>query len=129
MLSAGALVMLPSVAWADGGCGSSFESWGCFKLLLVLLSIGAVPAFIVSAIVVLAVLNTVRKAPAWKQAVLVGLGLPLAYVNTYIAIALAEFGPQGPAFISAAVAVTVVLQLVALGVIGALWTRSPKASA
>lgn len=130
MLSAGALVMLPSVAWAESGCSSAFESWSCFKHHAIIYGFGAVPAFVVGAVATLVAFNTVRKAPGWKQAAMVALGLPLAYLNTFISLGLGLIGPfKEGGFIATVAGVLIVLQLVTLGVIGALWTRKPGSDA
>ncbi|MEO1273003.1 MAG: hypothetical protein AAFX99_33355 [Myxococcota bacterium] len=112
-----ALTLLPAVAWADGGCGSGFESWGCFKLLLALLSLPALAVFGVSyPATVWALHRRARGAGACLKHMVLGLVLfPLAYVSTYAGMTLVtalgeHLGVVGGAYVAMVVVVSGLIQ-------------------
>ena len=85
---AAALFLAPGVAWADGGCGTGFESWGCFKILLALLTAPALAVFALSYPLTVLGLHLKRRRRLLKH-MLVGVSLlPSAYIATALSATL-----------------------------------------
>lgn len=76
----------PSVAWADGGCSGCFDSSGCVWVCVVVLSVVAIPLWLVGLAGTLAFEPRLRRARPHLVA------LPLAYVGAWFTVVVLQTG-------------------------------------